>query len=100
VAKPIDLTTGRQSESEAHMSIVDSTGLKRIYWYAGHGIAQFHWDAPALELKAPPDLGFPFVELDYESGICAQVRQTPANATREMTAFEITACQEYLRRLP
>jgi hypothetical protein len=82
------------------MSIVDSTGLQRIYWYAGRGIAQFKWDAPAIELKAPPDLGFTFSELDYESGICAQIRPSPKEPTRDMQPHEMTACQEYLRRLP
>lgn len=97
--KPIDLTTGRQSESEAHMSIVDSTGLKRIYWYAGHGIAQFNRNSPALQLKVPPDLGFPFAEIDYEPGICAQIRPKPTEPTREMTGDEISACDKFLTRL-
>jgi hypothetical protein len=81
------------------MSIADSMGLRRIYWYAGHGIAQNHWDQPAMELTAPPELGFPFYELDFEVGICAEIRQTAGDKRREMYPAEITACNEWLRRL-
>ena len=82
------------------MSISDAMNLRRIYFYAGRGIAQNVWDRPAVELKTPPDLGFPFVDVDYEPSLqCYQVRPTAADKIRDMTADERKACSAYLAKL-
>lgn len=82
------------------MSISDACGLRRIYFYAGRGVAQAVWDRPAMELKVAPDLGFPFVEIDYEPAAkCFQVRRKERGELVEMTAAERKACSEFLDKL-
>ncbi len=82
------------------MSICEAMNLRRIYWYSGHGVAQSVWDKPAVHLEVPPDLGFKFVEIDYEPALQVfQVRPTITEQVRDMTPHERTACAEYLRKL-
>jgi hypothetical protein len=96
---PFDTATGLQDGSDVHMSIIDSLSMPRLYFYRGHGVAQYAFDKPAIELKVPPDLGFAFVEIDYERGICAQLRATAHDQIRDMTQAESDACLAYLKAL-
>ncbi len=76
---------------------MDACGLRRIYFYRGHGVAQSRWDGPIVHLEAAPDLGFPFVELDFEPSLQVfQVRPTNQDSLRDMVAQERAACVEYL----
>jgi hypothetical protein len=79
------------------MSIADSCGIPRLRWYAGRGVAQGAMSL--MTLSAPPHLGFQFVELDYQRGICGQLRENNHSAPRELFTQEIEAVERWLRAL-
>lgn len=96
---PIDTATGLQSESAAYVSITESCCMPRLYFYRGRGVAQYAFDKPAVELTTAPDLGFAFVEVDFEPLVCRQLRPSASEPVRDMTPTEIAACLAYLKAL-
>jgi hypothetical protein len=73
--------------------------MRRIYFYSGKGIAQTHWDHPAVELETKPELGFAFEELDYEPALQVYEVRIAGEKRREMTKQERDGCFQYLESL-
>lgn len=75
----------------------DSLYLVRLRWDGRRGVAKNV--GGFMTLSAPPNVGFPFSELDYAPPVCALVRPYAWHALRDMSPEERAACVRYLRAM-